>query len=87
MNGPKNKNLFRTKTFQGAVLTLAIGLAPVVIECGYSHRWPDQKNAIAIAGLLGTFCWTIVGRVQPPAYTPNGLPGPNESDLKEEHST
>lgn len=75
------KNLFFTKTFQGAAVSLGLGILPIAINCGYQRHWPTEKDAIAIVALLGTFSWAIVGRVQPAAYTPVGLPGPNKSDV------
>lgn len=79
----KSKNLFATKTFQGASLSLLIGLAPFTIGCIYEHRGLTKDEAIAVAALFGTFGWALIGRVQTnPTYTPDYLPGPNRSDFE-----
>lgn len=76
------KSLFETKTFQGALLGFLGGLAPLIIPCFYQRRLPNEIEAIALAGLLITFGWALVGRTQiSPVYTPDHLPGPNKSDL------
>lgn len=76
------KSLFKTKTFQGAFLGLLGGLAPLIIPCFYQRRLPNEIEAIALAGLLTTFGWALIGRVQTSAvYTPEGIPGPNKSDF------
>lgn len=77
------KSLFKTKTFQGATLSLVIGLASVLIPCAYGRYWPTEKDALAIIALFGTFGWTLIGRSQTsPIYTPSYLPGPNRSDFE-----
>lgn len=76
------KSLFKTKTFQGALLGFLGGLAPLIIPCFYQRRLPSEIEAIALAGLLITFGWALVGRVQTSGvYTPLGMPGPNKSDF------
>lgn len=78
----KAKSLFKTKSFQGALLGFLAGLAPLIIPCFYESRTINEAEAIALAGLLITFGWALVGRVQvSPAYTPDNLPGPNKSDF------
>lgn len=78
----KAKSLFITKTFQGAFLGFMGGLAPLIIPCFYQRRGLNEIEAIALAGLLITFGWALVGRVQvSPVYTPDNLPGPNKSDF------
>lgn len=77
------KNLFATKTFQGAFLGFLGGLAPLVIPCFYQKRVINQDEAIAILGLITTFGWALIGRTQTsPVFTPNNLPGPNKSDFQ-----
>lgn len=78
------KSLFVTKTFQGALLSLVLGIAPIAVRCAYQKQVPSENDAIAIVALAGTFTWALIGRVQPAAYTPQGLPGPNKSDLEGE---
>lgn len=79
----KAKSLFSTKTFQGALLGLVGGLAPILIGCLYESRLPTKEESIAAAGLFSVFGWTLIGRVQSaPAYTPNYLPGPNAADFE-----
>lgn len=79
----KAKNLFVTKTFQGALLGFLAGLAPLVIPCFYQHRGMTEQEAIALAGLLIVFGWALVGRAQTsPVYTENWMPGANKSDFK-----
>lgn len=76
------KSLFRTKTFQGALLGFLAGLAPLVIPCFYERRFLRQEEAIALSGLVITFGWALIGRVQTsPVYTPRSLPGPNKTDV------
>lgn len=76
------KSLFKTKTFQGALLSFLAGLAPLVIPCFYQFRGMNEQEAIALAGLMVTFGWALVGRTQTsPVYTPDNLPGPNKSDF------
>lgn len=76
------KSLFKTKTFQGAFLGFLGGLAPLIIPCFYQHRAISEQEAIALAGLLITFGWALVGRAQvSPVYTPDSVPGPNKSDF------
>lgn len=78
----KPRSLFATKTFQGAFLGFIGGLAPLIIPCIYQRRSMNEAEAITLAGLLITFSWALVGRVQvSPAYTPDHLPGPNKSDF------
>lgn len=80
----KAKSLFKTKSFQGALLGALATLAPLVIPCFYQRRMLNQDECIALAGLLITFGWALVGRVQvSPVYTPDSLPGPNKSDLRQ----
>lgn len=80
----KAKSLFKTKTFQGALLGFLGGLAPLIIPCFYQHRNINESEAIALAGLLTTFGWALVGRAQTsPVYTPDGLPGANKSDFQQ----
>ncbi len=77
------KNLFATKTFQGAILSLFVGLAPFAVVCFYEHRGLAKEEAIAIIGLFGTFAWALIGRAQTsPIYTPDYLPGPNAAKFK-----
>lgn len=76
------KSLFATKTFQGALLALLGGIAPIAISCAYDGKPPTKEEAIAVAGLICTFSWALVGRTQiSPVYTPDGLPGPNREDF------
>lgn len=78
------KSLFKTKTFQGALLGFLSGLAPLIIPCFYQQRSLNEIEAIALAGLLITFGWALIGRAQTsPVYTPDGLPGANKSDFKQ----
>lgn len=75
------KSIFKTKTFQGAFLGLVASFIPVAIPCFYQRRIPIQEETIALAGLVITFGWALVGRVQTIAvYTSRGLPGPNKLD-------
>lgn len=77
------KNLFATKTFQGAIFSLLLGLAPFAISCFYEQRGLAKEEAIAIVGLFGAFGWALIGRAQTsPVYTPNYLPGPNAADFE-----
>lgn len=79
----KAKNLFKTMTFQGALLGLLAGLAPLIIPCFYQRRMLNQDECIALFGLTVTFSWALIGRVQTsPVYTPNSLPGPNKLDFQ-----
>lgn len=79
----KAKSLFATKTFQGAFLGFMGALAPLIIPCFYQQRSMNEQEAIALAGLLITFGWALVGRAQTtPVYTPDGLPGANKSDFR-----
>lgn len=76
------KSLFSTTSFQGAFLGFMGGLAPLIIPCFYERRAINQAEAIALAGLIITFSWALIGRVQTsPVYTPDSLPGPNKSDF------
>lgn len=84
----KAKNLFRTKTFQGATLSLLLGLAPFIVSCFYENRGLTKDEAVAIIGLIGAFGWALIGRVQTsPIYTPDYLPGPNRSDFGPRNET
>lgn len=86
MTGAKSgaKSLFATRTFQGAVLGLVLGLTPIIVKCGYEHHWPTEEDSLEAIGLLGTFSWALIGRTQTsPVFTPQGMPGPNKSDFKE----
>ncbi len=75
------KSIFKTKTFQMHFWLYGCGLAPVAIPCFYQGRIPSQDETIAVVGLVITFGWALIGRVQTSAvYTPDGLPGPNKSD-------
>lgn len=77
------KSLFATKTFQGAVFSLLLGLAPFVIVCFYEHRGFTKEESITIVGLFGAFGWALIGRAQTsPVYTPSYLPGANQSDFE-----
>lgn len=79
----KAKSLFKTKTFQGALLGYIAGLAPLIIPCFYQRRIPNQEEAVAIVGLTITLAWALIGRMQTsPAYTPNNFPGANKSDFE-----
>ena len=79
----RSKNLFATKTFQGACLSLLLGLAPFAIICFYEHRGLAKEETLAIIGLFGAFGWALIGRAQTgPVYTPNYLPGANQSDFE-----
>lgn len=78
------KSLFKTKTFQGALLGFLAGLAPLIIPCFYQRRTLTQDEAIALVGLIVTFGWALIGRVQKsPVYTPDSIPGPNKSDFQQ----
>lgn len=78
------RNLFKTKTFQGAFLGFMGGLAPLIIPCFYQRRAPNEIEAIALVGLLTTFGWALIGRVQTNAvYTQDFLPGPNKADFQQ----
>jgi hypothetical protein len=80
----KARSLFQTKTFQSSAIALLGGLAPIAIACSYQHRLPTQNEAIATAALMSVFSSALVGRVETsPVFTPDGFPGPNESDIKE----
>lgn len=77
------KSLFATKTFQGAFLGFMATLAPLIIPCFYQRRNLNEQEAIALAGLLITFGWALIGRTQTsPVFTPDNLPGPNKSDFQ-----
>lgn len=77
------KSLFRTKTFQGAFFGFMGGLAPLIIPCFYQHRNINESEAIALIGLVTTFGWALIGRMETsPVYTPDGMLGPNKSDFQ-----
>lgn len=77
------KSLFATVTFRGAFLGFLGGLAPLIIPCFYQQRAINEQEAIAFFGLVTTFGWALIGRVQTsPVYTPDSLPGPNKLDFQ-----
>ncbi len=77
------RSLFSTNTFKLGATSLLTGLLPVLITCAYERRYPSAEEALAIAGLLSTFAFLLVGRVETsPVYTPDGLPGPNKSKFE-----
>lgn len=77
------KSLFKTKSFQGALLGFLATLAPLVIPCFYQKRMLNQDECIALFGLIVTFGWALIGRVQTsPVYTPDSVPGPNKLDFQ-----
>lgn len=81
-NKPAPKSIFASRTFWGAMLTLVVAIAPKVGEM-VDNKKVDGANISQLIVLFGTTTLTIIGRVDAkrPIYTPDGVPGPNKSDL------
>lgn len=76
------RSLFVTKTFQGGILTLIGSIATLLIPCLYDSRMPDKQETTALIGCFLAFGWTLIGRASnEPVYTPDYLPGANQSDF------
>ncbi|MGG6264543.1 hypothetical protein [Leptolyngbya sp. AN10] len=82
-NKPMPKSILASRTFWGAMLTLIVAIAPKVGEMVDNKRI-DGASISQLVVLFGTSTLTILGRVDAkrPIYTPDGLPGPNKSDLQ-----
>ena len=76
------KSLFASKTFWAAVFTGIAALEPLAVKDFKAHRITVDDAGGAVLVLCGVGA-TIVGRVNAQAqiFTPDGLPGPNKSDL------
>lgn len=80
----KPRSLFATKTFRIGLISFLSAIAPLIVPCIYSRRFPNEAEAIAILGACSTFAFLLVGRVTTdPAYTSDFLPGPNKSDFED----
>lgn len=80
---PTAKSIFASRTFWGAILAGVASLVPLGVKSIKAHQFTidDAGQAILILCGVGT---AIVGRVEAkaPTYTPNSLPGPNQSDFE-----
>jgi len=80
---PTAKSIFASKTFWGAVLAAITSLVPICVESLKARQFTaDHGGQIVL--ILCAAGMTITGRVQAKAvtYTPNSLPGPNQSDFE-----